>query len=54
MGIGLLVCLLSGPGSNALETASGVYKVLAQLKKSFPTDVDYKVPFESVTVVRVP
>jgi len=48
-------CLLiyQAPGSNALETASGVYSVLAQLKKSFPTDVDYKVPFESVTVVRV-
>jgi HAE1 family hydrophobic/amphiphilic exporter-1 len=48
-------CLLiyQAPGSNALETASGVYKVLAQLKKSFPTDVDYKIPFESVTVVRV-
>jgi HAE1 family hydrophobic/amphiphilic exporter-1 len=48
-------CLLiyQAPGSNALETANGVYTVLAQLKKSFPTDVDYKVPFESVTVVRV-
>ncbi len=23
------------------------------LKKSFPTDVDYKVPFESVTVIKV-
>ncbi len=48
-------CLLiyQAPGSNALETANGVYKVLAQLKKSFPTDVDYRVPFESVTVVRV-
>ena len=48
-------CLLiyQAPGSNALETANGVYKVLAQLKKSFPTDVDYSVPFEAVTVVRV-
>ena len=48
-------CLLvyQAPGSNALETANGVYKVLAQLKNSFPTDVDYKVPFEAVTVVRV-
>jgi HAE1 family hydrophobic/amphiphilic exporter-1 len=48
-------CLLvyQAPGSNALETASGIYKVLAQLKKSFPTDVDYEVPFESVTVVKV-
>jgi HAE1 family hydrophobic/amphiphilic exporter-1 len=41
------------PGSNALETAKGIYTVLAQLKKSFPTDVDYEVPFESVTVVKV-
>jgi HAE1 family hydrophobic/amphiphilic exporter-1 len=48
-------CLLvyQAPGSNALETANGVYAVLAQLKKSFPADVDYEVPFESVTVVKV-
>ncbi len=48
-------CLLvyQAPGSNALETANGVYAVLAQLKRSFPTDVDYEVPFESVTVVKV-
>jgi hydrophobic/amphiphilic exporter-1 (mainly G- bacteria), HAE1 family len=41
------------PGSNALETANNVYAVLAQLKKSFPADVDYKVPFESVTIIKV-
>jgi HAE1 family hydrophobic/amphiphilic exporter-1 len=48
-------CLLiyQAPGSNALETAKGIYNVLAQLKNSFPTDVDYTVPFESVTVVKV-
>jgi HAE1 family hydrophobic/amphiphilic exporter-1 len=48
-------CLLiyQAPGSNALKTATGVYSVLAQLKKSFPSDVDYKVPFEAVTVVKV-
>ena len=48
-------CLLiyQAPGSNALKTASGVNTVLAQLKNSFPADVDYKVPFESVTVVKV-
>ena len=45
--------IYQAPGSNALETANGVYKTLAQLKKSFPTDVDYKVPFESVTVIKV-
>ncbi|MFM9500843.1 efflux RND transporter permease subunit, partial [Streptomyces galilaeus] len=41
------------PGSNALETADGVYKAMDQLKKSFPKDVDYIVPFESVSVVKV-
>ncbi|MFT3934103.1 MAG: efflux RND transporter permease subunit [Chitinophagaceae bacterium] len=45
--------IYQAPGSNALETANGVYKELEQLKKSFPADVDYKVPFESVTVVKV-
>src|ERR1700739_1746265 len=34
--------IYQAPGSNALETANGVYNVLAQLKKSFPADVDYK------------
>ncbi len=41
------------PGSNALETANNVYKALADLKKVFPTDVDYKVPFEGVTIIKV-
>jgi HAE1 family hydrophobic/amphiphilic exporter-1 len=41
------------PGSNALATAEGVYKALADAKKYFPVDIDYKVPFESVSVVKV-
>jgi HAE1 family hydrophobic/amphiphilic exporter-1 len=41
------------PGSNALSTAAGVYAQLEELKKQFPADVDYVVPFESVTVVQV-
>ncbi|OIQ97395.1 efflux pump membrane transporter BepE [mine drainage metagenome] len=41
------------PGSNAIETAKGVYAAMDQLKKSFPKDVDYVVPFESVSVVKV-
>ena len=45
--------IYQAPGSNALETANGVYAELAKLKESFPADVDYKVPFESVTVVKV-
>jgi len=44
--------IYQAPGSNALETANGVYKELALLKQTFPVDVDYSVPFESVTVVK--
>ncbi|MCL7989098.1 multidrug efflux RND transporter permease subunit [Sphingobacterium sp. lm-10] len=39
------------PGSNAVETAEGIYSTLAQLKKSFPNDVDYMVSYETVSVV---
>lgn len=41
------------PNSNAIETANNVYATMEQLKKSFPTGVDYVVPFESVTVIKV-
>lgn len=45
--------IYQAPGSNALETAKGVYTELALLRQSFPSDVEYSVPFESVTVVKV-
>ena len=48
-----LLMVYQAPGSNALQTADNVYKELARLKKSFPTDVDYVVPFESVTIIKV-
>ncbi|HTI09702.1 MAG TPA: efflux RND transporter permease subunit [Puia sp.] len=41
------------PGSNALATAEGVYQSMANMKKYFPADIDYVVPFESVSVVKV-
>jgi HAE1 family hydrophobic/amphiphilic exporter-1 len=41
------------PGSNALETAKNVYAEMDKLKKSFPNDIDYRVPFESITIIRV-
>lgn len=41
------------PGSNAIETAENVTEAMEQLKKAFPADVDYVVPFESVSVVKV-
>ncbi len=45
--------IYQAPGSNALETANGIYTELAKLKETFPADVEYSVPFESVTVVKV-
>src|SRR3984885_4317575 len=45
--------IYQAPGSNALETAKGIYKQLALLQQSFPADVEYSVPFEAVTVVKV-
>ena len=45
--------IYQAPGSNALATAEGVYAMMDQLKKRFPADVDYIVPFESVSVVKV-
>jgi HAE1 family hydrophobic/amphiphilic exporter-1 len=45
--------IYQAPGSNALQTAQGVYDELAKLRQSFPADVEYSVPFESVTVVKV-
>ncbi|WEA00962.1 efflux RND transporter permease subunit [Mucilaginibacter sp. SJ] len=41
------------PNSNSLETADNVYATMEELKKSFPKDIDYVVPFEAVTVVKV-
>jgi len=45
--------IYQAPNSNALETADNVYATMNELKKSFPEDVQYVVPFESITVVRV-
>ncbi len=41
------------PGSNAIEVAKGVNKTMEQLSRSFPSDVAYEVPFESVSIVKV-
>jgi hydrophobe/amphiphile efflux-1 (HAE1) family protein len=45
--------IYQAPGSNAIETADNVVKTMTELKKSFPQDIDFVVPFESVTVVKV-
>ncbi|MES2266173.1 MAG: multidrug efflux RND transporter permease subunit [Bacteroidota bacterium] len=45
--------IYQAPGSNAIETADNVVATMNELKKAFPADIDYVVPFESVTVVKV-
>jgi len=39
--------------SNALETAQGIYNTMAELKKTFPPDLDFIIPYEAVSVVKV-
>jgi len=41
------------PGANALETYDNVLATMNQLKKQFPADLDYVVPFEAASVVKV-
>ncbi|SFU42359.1 hydrophobic/amphiphilic exporter-1, HAE1 family [Pontibacter akesuensis] len=48
-----ILLLYQAPGSNALETAEGIYAALAEMKSTFPADVDYIVSFETVSVVQV-
>ena len=48
-----LLMIYQAPGGNALQTADAVYAKLEELKKTFPNDLDYKVPFESITIIRV-
>jgi len=45
--------IYQAPGSNALDVAKGITSTMEDLKKSFPKDVDYVIPFESVSVVKV-
>jgi HAE1 family hydrophobic/amphiphilic exporter-1 len=50
---GSYLLVYQAPGSNALETAEGVTKAMENLKRSFPKDIDYVVPFETISVVKV-
>jgi hydrophobic/amphiphilic exporter-1 (mainly G- bacteria), HAE1 family len=44
--------IYQAPDANALETYSGIMKALTDLKKTFPNDVDYLIPLETVSVVK--
>jgi len=48
-----VLMIYQAPGSNALETANNIYAELEKLKKSFPADLDYIIPFESITIIKV-
>ncbi|MET3114993.1 HAE1 family hydrophobic/amphiphilic exporter-1 [Pedobacter sp. CG_S7] len=41
------------PGGNAVQTADGIKLTLENLKKSFPTDLDYTIGYETVSIVKV-
>jgi hydrophobic/amphiphilic exporter-1 (mainly G- bacteria), HAE1 family len=40
------------PGANALDTAQGVRKLLAELAPGFPEGLEYAIPFDTTTFVR--
>ena len=44
--------VFQAPGSNSIDVANGIYAKMQELKKAFPEDVDYEIPFEAVSVVR--
>ena len=49
---GTFLLIYQAPGANALDTYDGLMSTLQQLKKSFPSDIDFVVPLETVTVVK--
>jgi multidrug efflux pump len=48
-----ILLVYQAPGSNALQVAGGIQKQMEVLKKTLPKDVDYVIPFESFSVVKV-
>ena len=47
------VLIYQAPGANALDTYEGITAALTEIKKTFPKDVDYMIPLETVSVVKV-
>ncbi len=46
------VVIFQMPGSNALEISDNVHKVMDNLKKNFPEDVDYRIAYDPTVFVR--
>jgi len=49
---GAIIAVYQLPGSNAVEAAKGVRKVMEEAKKRFPQDVDYVVSLDTTDSVR--
>ncbi len=44
--------IYQAPGANALETYDALLDALSKLKPTFPSDIDYLIPLETVSVVK--
>lgn len=44
--------IYQAPGANALSTYDGLMKALEEARKTFPNDIDFLIPLETVSVVK--
>jgi HAE1 family hydrophobic/amphiphilic exporter-1 len=45
--------IYQAPGANTLSTYNGIMKTLEEMRPAFPKDIDFAIPNESATVVKV-
>src|SRR5258707_5147002 len=48
---GAIVVVYQLPGSNAVQTAAGVRKLMSQMKQRFPGDMDYVISLDQTSAV---
>ncbi|HYI93944.1 MAG TPA: multidrug efflux RND transporter permease subunit [Bryobacteraceae bacterium] len=46
------VIIFLSPGANAVQTADAVKKFMVEAKRTFPTNIDYVIPYDSTMFVR--
>ena len=46
-----IIAIYQLPGSNAVQTAAGVRKLMSQIKQSFPDDMDYGISLDQTSAV---
>src|SRR4030081_967520 len=47
----IIIAVYQLPGSNAVQTAAGVRKLMAEMKQRFPQDMDYAISLDQTTAV---